>query len=336
MTCLLLLMLYWVQGVDVESLSSRALELAQERRFEEAEQLWKRAIQISPKLYSATYNLGYMYHSQRQYAKAEPYLMQAVAIRPNEFAPRYLLGMLLSQSGRSQEALEQWRAALGLRPNDLKLMQVMIVEYGKGRFFEEAAGLAERALAAGPAHPALYLAIIKAYQDKNDHRTALRIAGQMIQKFPNVARANFEYAYELDRAGRSDEALAFLKAAINADPNYEEPFFLHGEILSRASRWEEAIPAFRRAIELKHDYTAARVALGRALMNIGRYNEAESELLRAVSIVPDHPQPHLLLSQVYFRCGKEDLAAREKELSMRLRRNKPELMEAPQGRPFSR
>jgi hypothetical protein len=43
----------------------------------------------------------------------------------------------------------------------------------------------------------------------------------------------------------------------------------------------------------------------------------------------------LLLSQIYFREGKEDLARRERELSLRLRRENPALLEAPQGRAFA-
>lgn len=330
----LAIVLLWAQSPDPEALSARALEMAQQRRFSEAEQLWKQALQISPKLYSAAFNLGYMYHSQRQPAKAEPYLIQAVAANPKEFSARYLLGMVFSQTGRIDEALKQWRAALALRPNDVKLMQVMAVEYGKARYFREAAAVAERGLTLKTDDPSLYLIAIKAHQDSNDHEAALKVAGQMVRSFPELGRANFEYAYELNRTGRPEEAAPFLKKAMEADPTYEEPFFLHGEILSRASRWDESIAAYRHAIQLRRDYIIAWIALGRALMSAGRYDEAEVELLRAVEISPKHPQPHLLLSQLYYRLGKEELAAKEKQVSLSLRRENRETMEAPQGRPF--
>jgi Flp pilus assembly protein TadD len=69
-------------------------------------------------------------------------------------------------------------------------------------------------------------------------------------------------------------------------------------------------------------------------MGLERYEEAEREMRRAVDIDPDHPQPHLLLSQIYFRLGREEDAAREKQLSLRFRRENPTAMEALQGRPF--
>lgn len=119
-----------------------------------------------------------------------------------------------------------------------------------------------------------------------------------------------------------------------ADPAYEEPFFFYGELLVRRGENEEAIPYLRQAIQNRTDYVPARVTLSRALMNLKRWPEAISELEQAVHLDPRHPQPHLLLSQVYSRLGDETRAKTEKEISLRLRRENPTVLEAVQGRPF--
>ena len=322
------------QAQDPEALSAQALEMAQQRRFAEAEALWQRALKASPNLFSAAFNLGYMHQSQGEYAKAEPMLARAVRAQPKDFNARYLLGATISQLGRGDDALRQWRAALELRPDHAKLMQIMAVEYGKGQYFREAAAVAERALKVQAADPGLYLIAIKSYQDAADHPEALRIAEQMIRRFPEHPRANFEYGFELHRAGRAAEAMPYLRKAMEADQTYEEPFFFYGEILLKERRFEEAIPPFRKAIELRRDYMAAWVALGRALMGLKRYDAAKTELLRAVEIDPEHPQPHLLLSQLYFRMGDQELASREKDLSLKYRRENPRAMESLPSRPF--
>jgi tetratricopeptide (TPR) repeat protein len=275
-----------------------------------------------------------MYQSQGQYSKAEPWLERAAAEQPNDFNARYLLGVTQSHLGKTDAALRQWRAALALRPDHVKLMQVMAVEYGKGGYFREAAAVTERALALNDNDPALYLIAIKAYQDANDHAEALKLAARMVRKFPTLPRANFEYAYELTRAGRPAEGLPYLKSAMDSDAAWEEPFFFYGETLLKEGRTEEGIAALRKAIELRRDYMAAWVSLGRALIAAGRLDEAKKELFVATAINPRHPQPHLLLSQLYFRLGEEDLAAKEKQLSLKLRRENPEVMESQPSRPF--
>ena len=323
-----------MQGQSPESLSDRALEMAQQKRFAEAEKLWKQALAVSPDHFSSSFNLGFLYYSRGQFALAEPCLARAAKLEPKDFNARYILGAALQQLGRSDDALREWRAALKIRPDQVKLMQIMAVEYGKGRYFRESAAVAERALALKNDDSNIYLIAIKSYVDAADSPSALRIAEQMIQRFPDLPRANFEYGYQLHRAGKPAEAMPYLKKAMTGNQSYEEPFFFYGEILLKEGRAAEAIVPLSRAVELKRDYIAAWVTLARALMALGRYEEANAELDRAVKINPRHPQPHLLLSQLHFRLGREELAAREKEVSLKLRRENPEAMESPQGRPF--
>lgn len=333
MTALALALLLW-QPVQAETLSARALEAAQKQRFEEAEKLWKQALSLSPQLFSAAFNLGYLYATRGRHADAEPFLAAAVRARPGDFNARFLLGSTLAQLGRTDDALRQWREAIALQPANYKLMLVMAVEYGKGRYFREAAAIAERALAIKDDNPDAHLVAIKSWQDAGDHPAALRAAARFVRRFPEHPRARFEYGYELYRAGRPADSLPWIEKAMLASPDYEEPFFFYGETLMKEGRTGEAIAPLRRAIALKPGYMAARTTLARALMSLGRLEEAKSEMLRAIETDPRHPQPHLILSQIYFRLGDEAAAAREKEISLTLRRENPEAMEAPQTRPF--
>ena len=102
----------------------------------------------------------------------------------------------------------------------------------------------------------------------------------------------------------------------------------------RQGRDEDAIPYLRQAIRNRNDYVPARVTLSRALMNLKKWPDAIQELEETVRLDPRHPQPHLLLSQIYFRLGDEARAKSEKDLSLRLRRENPEALEAVQGRAF--
>src|SRR5438067_8263937 len=117
---------------------------------------------------------------------------------------------------------------------------------------------------------------------------------------------------------------------MEADPDYEEPFFFYGDLLVRQGRDEEAIPILRKAIQNRTDYVPARVTLSRALMNLTKWPEAIAELVETIRLDPRHPQPHLLLSQIYFRLGDESKAKVEKEISLRLRRENPTVLEAVQ------
>jgi tetratricopeptide (TPR) repeat protein len=319
---------------DPGALSARAQSLAVEKRYDEAEALWRQAIARSPDYFPALFNLGFMCYSTEKFDQAAKWLAQAARVSPQDFNTRYLLGAALVKIEKREEALKEWRAALRLQPTNLRLMQVMIAEYEKGRYFQDAAALSQCALDLKSDDPNLYFFAIKAHQDAGDHAAALKIAERAARKFPGSARANFEYGFHLQKIGRIDEALAALKKAMAAEPAYEEPFFFYGDLLVRQGRDEEAIPYLRKAIQNRSDYVPARVTLSRALMNLKKWPEAIAELEETIRLDPRHPQPHLLLSQIYFRQGDEARAKTEKDLSLRLRRENPTVLEAVQGRPF--
>ncbi len=321
------------QVADPEALDQAALGKAQAGQLPEAEALWKQAIQASPKFFPAHFNLGYMFVSQSRFADAEPHLAQAAQIQPSDFNTRYLLGMARVNLGRREDGLREWRSALKLQPNHRKLLAVMAIEYGKGGYFREAAEVAKSALALSERSLDAYLIAIKACQEAQDAE-AIELARQAATAFPDSARANFEYGFQLQRAGRNSESLPYFRKAMSLDSKYEEPFYFYGGALLEVGKYDEAIRSLRAALEIKPDYVAAAVALARALMEQERYEEAVAGLQNVIRLAPDHPQPHLMLSRIYFRLGREEDAAREKEISLRLRRADSSLMEQPQNRPF--
>jgi tetratricopeptide (TPR) repeat protein len=315
-------------------LSDRAKLLASERRFDEAERLWRQALALDPNYFPALFNLGYMFVSSARPGESRQWLEGAVRVQPKDFNARYLLGQVLHSAGDRDAALRQWRAALKIRPDHSKLMQVMIVEYEKGLYYAEAQTLALRALELNSGVLDFYLLAIHACQNARDLAAGLTIARRAAAQFPDSARAQFEYGFHLQRDGQIAEAVDVLKRAMELAPSYEEPFYFYGDLLVTQGRDEFAVPYLRRAIAARSDYLPPRLSLARALMHQEKWQESVAELEAAIRIDPAHPEPHLLLSRVYFSLGDEERAAREKTISLRLRRENPHALEAAQGRPF--
>lgn len=329
----LLLALVAAPPADADRLSEQAAVLATERRYEEAAALWQRALAADPRHFPSLFNLGFLYFNRGRPADAAPLLERAAALQPADFNTHYVLGSALLGQGRREDALRAWQAALAARPGHFKLMQIMAVEYSNGQYFQAACEIARRAVALQPAALEPHLVAIKACQDAADP-SAFELARQALERFPSSARTHFEYGFQLRKAGRREEALPFLKKAMQLDPGYEEPFFFHGDLLLKEEQFAEAEANLRRALSIRPDYVAACVSLAKALLGLDRARDAVAELTACSERSPRHPQPHLLLSQIYFRLGEEERASAEKELSLKLRRDDPTLMESPQARPF--
>ena len=317
-----------------DSLSARAIGLASAGNLTEAETLWRRAVDAEPTHFASLFNLGFMALRQGQDALATQWLKRASSANPKDFNSFYLLGTAQSHQNETDDALRSWRLALALQPTNRKLIQVMSVEYSKGRYFEEAAHAAESALRLAPEDPALYFLAIKARQDAAQSEEAFALARRAIAKFPQSARANFELGFHLHKLGRWDEALPYFEKAIALDSAYEEPYYFRGDVLLRQEQAERAAAAFRAALDNRADYTLARLGLARALIAQAKLPAAVLELREAARRDPTNPQPFLLLSQTLFRMGSLEESKAAKETSQRLRTARPELLNLPQARPF--
>ncbi|QOY85739.1 tetratricopeptide repeat protein [Paludibaculum fermentans] len=325
-------MALWLQaGPDL--LSDQAQQLAMQKRYDEAEVLWKRALQAAPDHFPSLFNLGFMRYSLGQFTAAEDWLTRAARAKPGDFNSRYLLGTTLLKLERREDALRAWRAALAVQPNNYKLMQIMSVEYSNGYYYKEACAVGRQAVALRGDTPEPWFVAIKACFEARDPET-LALTKQAAERFPESARANFEYGFQLQKAGLRDESLPFLRKAMSQDPSYEEPFYFYGNLMLLDEQYGQAVEPLRTALKLRPDYVSACVALAKALMGLDRNQEAKEALEACARMSPAHPQPHLFLSQVYFRLGDEEKATAEKLLSLRLRRENPTIMESPQARPF--
>ncbi len=327
------LILWVLLAQDLESLNERARVLASQGNPEEAAVLWRRIHKQSPAFFPAAFNLGYFHFSRKEFQEAETYLRAAAKAQPGDFNARFLLGQSLAALDLRDDAIRQWRAALALQPKHAKLLGILAVEYDRGGYLLEAANAAKRALHLQPGNLDAHLLAIKACQQAQDPEGAT-IAEKTAAKFPRSARAQFEHAWYLQRAGNTDAALRQLERTISLDASYDEPHFFLGGILLDQGQLAEALPHLESAVKLRPDYTAASVALGRALMELERFEDAIAVLEAAAARAPQHPQPPLTLSRLYFRAGELEKSQAAKALSLRLRRGNANLMETRQSRPF--
>ncbi|MCC6540340.1 MAG: tetratricopeptide repeat protein [Bryobacterales bacterium] len=315
------------------ALSEQAVSAAQQGQPAEAEKLWRAAITADANYFPALFNFGVFLHRAQRQAEAAPLLDRAAAVQPG-FQVHFVRGLNYQQLERRDETIRAWRAALGLQPENAKLLQILCVEYTRGRYFQEAAALARDGLKRFPSQEPLYFLALKALQDAGDMETAASVAAEAVRRFPHSARAQFEHGYFLQKRGDMQTAMQHLSKAMELDANYEEPFFFYGDLLVRQSQWEPALAPLRQALKIRPEYSPARVALARALMNLNQVPEAIVELEQAAQLDPKNAQPWVMLSQLYFRLGDETKAKTAKDMSVKLRRENPTVLEAVQGRPF--
>ena len=117
-----------------------------------------------------------------------------------------------------------------------------------------------------------------------------------------------DYANELMRAGRTEEALAEAQRALKVDPSYPRLHTLTGWIFVTLGRTAEGLAALERAVELSPDSVLFRAQLGQALGMAGQEARARAILADLEALSRTQYVAAYYLAHVHTGLGERDAA----------------------------
>ena len=114
-----------------------------------------------------------------------------------------------------------------------------------------------------------------------------------------------EQARALVGAGRTDEAIAALRAAAAAAPADAAVHNMLGALLNREGRYQEALPHAARAAELRPDEPRYRYNRGIVLAEHGRFADALADFDFAITRMPGQAPMHLERGAALLSLGRD-------------------------------
>ena len=236
---------------------------------------------------------------------AERTYRRGLEIAPNDVELRNALGWTLFQEGRPAEAVAEYERALTVNPNHVKShnnLALALVELGR---LEEAAGHFQTSLQFEP-KAEIYsdLGFIMAQLGKTD--AARADYQKALELDPNCASAHFNLAVTFVQAGNFGEAESHYRQALPGRPTAETYNGL-GYVLARQGRTDEAVAEFRKAIDADAKFTPAYNNLAEALAKQGKLEDAERYYKRSLAEKPS-AAVYNALGVVLRRLGKTDEA----------------------------
>jgi tetratricopeptide (TPR) repeat protein len=136
---------------------------------------------------------------------------------------------------------------------------------------------------------------------------------------PDNYLAYFNLASALDAQGKTDEAIAQLRAAVRVRPNYAPARAELGQLLARQEHPDEALSELQTAVRLRPDDSVAHFRLGSVLGTLGRTGDAAAEFSQAVRLQPENADAHYNLGIALAQEDRVQEAAGEFEATVRLR-----------------
>jgi len=269
---------------ELLKLLKKADDLEKEGKFEEAEDIYRKAIKTFPESTKAWTLLGELLHENlKQYEKAEEAYRKAIELNPDDaWTHVQLARMSRDYLKKYEEAEKMYRKTIELEPDQHGLWEefARLLHKPLNRY-EESETAYRKAIELEPNCSVVWASygdlLIDGFQRYEEAEKAYRKA---VELEPDNAWAWAKLGRFLhEELRRYDEAENAYRKAIKIEPKVASRWAKLGQILQRNPEcYEESEKAYRKAIELKPDYDWAWAHLGHLLQSVQESYRNRSKL----------------------------------------------------------
>jgi TolB-like protein/Tfp pilus assembly protein PilF len=147
--------------------------------------------------------------------------------------------------------------------------------------------LAQKALALDDSLAGAHALLCQLYATKGEYDKAIAEGERAVALSPGGADTLSEYAWSLNAAGRSEEAIPLFQKVIRLNPFGKFTLYRGlGVALMNTGRLEEAVSAFKKAIQGSPNDIMSHINLAAAYTRMGREDEARAEAAEVLRINP--------------------------------------------------
>lgn len=290
-------------------LFEHAKTLHRDQHWQQAEQVYRRILEIDPDFHDARCLLGAVCQAQGRVAEAAEHLACAVRFHPEDADVQFDLGTLLAAMGRIDEGLSHLQAACRLRPQSTEFAAGLAqtqsashseraVELAAQGNFEAAEQHCRLAAQLAPSSPTPYLNLAALFKARNRldeatacYRRALELDGSAIEARRGLGHLHLQQ-------GQQAEAGFEFRQVLIAQPNDPDALNGLGMALAQAGQFGQAAEHFKHLTTIQPENAAALSFLGAMLGVQGHLTEAETALHRAIELNPTLPDAHANLGDV--------------------------------------
>jgi tetratricopeptide (TPR) repeat protein len=333
-----------VASAEFDRLVKAATEARQAERWEEAIDLYAKAVKLKPQYVEGYWYQGTAYYSLDNYTQGRDAFRKVVRLAPKNGAAYAFLGLCefgLKDYDRSlQHMLESRILGVGDTPDlggvaryHAAILMTRMEQYEQaletlGEFAGEGSDSPRVIEAMGIA--TLRMPMLP-NETPPDRREMVLMAGRasymmatrntasagmafeaLASRYPETPNVHYAYGVFLLQE-QPDRAIEEFKRELEIQPSY--PWSLMQIAFEYLKRGDgpSALPWAQQAVAAAPQAFPAHKALGQALLETGDVDGAVKELLVGIKIAPDSPGLHFTLARAYQRAGRLEDANRERD-----------------------
>jgi len=298
-----------------ESLAA-ALQHHQAGRWQAAEEIYRRILQVDPAHPDALHFLGVLAHQKGQPQTAIEHIGQAIRSKADDSVVHNNLGEAFRAAGKLPEAIDCYRRALEFQPDYAEAHNNLGNAFQEQRKFDVAIESYRRALNVRPDYAKAHFNLGITFREQDNSDEAIACLRRALAFKPDFAEARSNLGLLLRAQGDLSEALTCCRLALQINPGSAEAHNSLGLVLRTQGELEEAANCCRRALQIQPDYAEAHNNLADVSVELGSLPEAEAGFRRTLQLQPQFVPAHIGLAMLLRGdLPDQDLTALENRLA---------------------
>ena len=279
-------------SADHTKQEQQALELISQKKFNDAENIYRELIESGSKSHIMYSNLGVLLKMSGDSKNAIIYLKKAVQLQPNFPEAYNNLGAALKQQGDLSAAIAAYKTALKLKPNFPGAYNNLGTALKQQGDLSAAIASYNTALKLKPNFPDAHNNLGNALKKQGNLAAAIASYNTALKLNPNFPDAHNNLGIALQENGDLTASVASFNKALIFKPNFPDAYNNLGIALHESGDLDAAITAFSSALKLQPNFPEAHNNRGNTLMLQGDLTSAISSYNAALVLKPNFPDAY--------------------------------------------
>jgi arylsulfatase A-like enzyme/Flp pilus assembly protein TadD len=169
-----------------------------------------------------------------------------------------------------------------------------------------------------------YVEFGRALIHREEYQEAIPFLRTAVEKMPDSSTAHYGLGLALAKTGEWEAALPEMQAAVDHKPTSAQLHYYLALVHTRLKQVPEATKEYEKVLELDPDHFQANLRYGRLLFLEGHPEAALVKLTRAAKVDPNSAEAHSFLADAYQQLGQTENASRERTKAAQLKTQPPE------------
>jgi tetratricopeptide (TPR) repeat protein len=285
-------------GDDLEPLVKEGYELVAEKRYVDAEKIFKKALTVSrvePRVYAG---LGDIYFQDKRYNDSLAQFQRAIDLNPANGDYRIKQAKSYSSKGQLKEAIESYKLALEIDPKKGATFYSLGLLYLEQEEMDQARDALEMSVGLDPVSFEFHEALSTLYwREKNSEKAIIEIK-EAIKLESKVPRLHLTLGKILLGSGKGEDAAEAFKKAANLFPENFSAQIRLADWYYVQGKLEESFATYKVAENIESDNPVVQARLGKLYADKKENQKAHVALEKAIKLNPKDAESHYQLGKL--------------------------------------